>query len=126
MTLPYWIGSHLGTCPNIVRYCTVNCIITYKYTWHTIIINLQWIFLMNHKVYVKWRAKLICINSFSMNLLVKINNIITYFCIFLYKLWKLCTLLKQNCSLDWDCRCGTLRKKLYKIFNVNKEWLVNR
>ena len=23
-------GSHLGTCPNIFRYCTVNCIITYK------------------------------------------------------------------------------------------------
>ena len=22
-------GSHLGTCPNIFRYCTVNCIITY-------------------------------------------------------------------------------------------------
>ena len=24
-------SSHLGTCPNIFRYCTVNCIITYKY-----------------------------------------------------------------------------------------------
>ena len=24
-------GSHLGTCPNKFRYCTVNCIITYKY-----------------------------------------------------------------------------------------------
>ena len=22
-------GSHLGTCPNIFRYCTVNCIITF-------------------------------------------------------------------------------------------------
>ena len=25
----YHIGSHLGTCPNIVRYCTVNCIIAF-------------------------------------------------------------------------------------------------
>ena len=24
-------GSHLGTCPTICRYCTVNCIITYNY-----------------------------------------------------------------------------------------------
>jgi len=24
-------GSHRGTCPNIFRYCTVNCIITYTY-----------------------------------------------------------------------------------------------
>ena len=27
----YHIGSHRGTCPNIFRYCTVNCIITYDY-----------------------------------------------------------------------------------------------
>jgi len=27
----YHIGSHLGTCLNIFRYCTVNCIITYTY-----------------------------------------------------------------------------------------------
>ena len=32
---------------------------------------------MKHKVFIKWSATLICINSFCINLVVKINNIYT-------------------------------------------------
>ena len=34
-------GGHLGTCPNIFRYCTVNCIITYNYwyiSWNNLLL----------------------------------------------------------------------------------------
>ena len=49
---------------------------TTMYTWHSIIINLQWKYiLINHNVFVKLRATLIYINSFYINLVVQINNI---------------------------------------------------
>ena len=57
-------------------HCLNKTFNTTTYTWQTIIINLHRKYIsINHKVFIKRRAKSICKTSFSINLLVKINNL---------------------------------------------------